>query len=532
MAFVYTNGFVLLDDEKMLRCVSFFSYFGVNEMPYAMAVVEPSDNPKFPISYQGIYNSLRSVPYGANVQVRFTLAGETIIKNQFTEAQEVTLFKGKLSGYGHILIHNKPKLVLWIDHWLMPFKWSSALTDDIHGVAAADRAVTSIFGEGDGLVPYTPGTFTQDNVKQDIWKNVIKPELLKLASSSTFNFSNNTDVVKILEDKKGVGYDGSELPLSFDTEDFRTIVSDIRRSIYMPDKDENTIWSKLLRIADRYKFSVIPRINDFSIAPSFPLLAGGNLGAILLQRGFFVDQDYNMRERNMYNAVNMSEGFTSFSYPFDFASRTRRTDEHSVFISDLDKENTRTIRRMSTPPWAYATLTDSFKTAETLGLTAGKKLLSSGYFMEEPAQRDPSNEPTLNETYNTRSGNEAFRYAQTELGEEKYRDRTVVLKCPIFFDYCPGSTIIFEMPTDRRADNPVAHVHIGYVRRVCVSMDQINRRGATWLIVSHLRDQTEQTGLISETHPMYNQKWIRAPLFKVRGFALDQEMGITTTAAS
>jgi hypothetical protein len=482
------------------ECIQFFGLFGLDDIPHACFVLAPSTETGLPSTYPEIYSVMANVSSGDPVTVTFRMSGRSS-EAQKTVDETITVFSGNLDGWGPIVFMGMTRILVWARHWLVDLEKYSALSRLVHGRSLFDYGLPPISADKEALTTSTQGSYQPSDVSGDLWKKVIKPELLRLSQNKATILNDN---------------DGSELPLSMTSvESPLDVLLDVRRTLSFVEDDETTLWDKLIRLGARYKFALSPRVKDFSIIPLVYTLGGSPPERQFNQVEFNLMQDFNSYLSEFTQAVESFEGATSYTLPFDIVGKKSRTKSRSSSVNDdpmqsLDEQ---------LQPWVYPWLSLSSRAAETMGLRSNK-LLASGYVTGS----EENSGQTANQAYNTISGSVAQAYLQAELSTQLYRERTVIIRGPLCFDLSPGSMVVYQDSQSSLDPNDRVHSTYGCVRRMCIALDS-SGKGGTWLLASHLRSVTEQTALAWKTHPLYKQRWVRAPLLDVPGLVARAELG-------
>lgn len=497
----YSSGIFTINGNK-IRCTGLEMFFGMNEIPYAVVTLTASDESGYAKTFFDIYNLLSSARHGDPVEVTYSLFGKPREDLSNANMRDIPIFTGLLDGWGPLVVRGTMHLQVWMVHWLHALKTIPAVVEDINGIAMSDARVPSVSADKDALVPISFGKYTPAAAVKNIWANLIKPELERMAAASEYG----TELIKSV-----FQYDKSEKPLDMSKmQNPAGIVLDIRRTLWLPEDDETTIWDKLVRLAARYKFSVIPRARDFSIAPC-SYVTGGVINDFILEEKYLSKlQDLCERSRGVVEKIRLMEDVSSLPSMFDRVGRVRR----DISYSDVKDSDPARMLVTQLPPWAYNPVTGATLTSSTMGLVSSK-LLAAGYSVKQAPDKIKT---SFNESYNALQSTDAEAFAQTEFLERLYSDRTAIVHCPLFFDYSPGSTIIMEAKkSGRPSDESIYHEEYGCVRRVGVVLSTDAKRSGSWYVISHLRSEKEQQQVTLVNHPLYNSQWVRAPLLNLPG---------------
>jgi hypothetical protein len=277
------------------------------------------------------------------------------------------------------------------------------------------------------------GKVKASDIKTNFWK-FIKDQLKVLLKSPLFG-SSSAEALDILSTDS---LDGSELPLTLtEIDDPQDVLIDVRRTLMYPENpDSCSIWGRLVELANRYHFFIVPRVFDYSVAPALYTMGGTPSLMFMPETEFTAIQDYSLRERHMYGSVAGFEDLTSYSVPFDVAGRRRNSSVHTKAV--LPESLLRSFLT-KLPSWVYRPYRACSMMAATMGLRE-HKLIAAGYTIKQPEENTGQ---TLNQLYNTLEGRAAKAFLQAELSSQRFQDHTVILKSGFMLDFAPGSMIAF-----------------------------------------------------------------------------------------
>jgi len=174
------------------------------------------------------------------------------------------------------------------------------------------------------------------------------------------------------------------------------------------------------------------------------------------------------------------------------------------------------------PSWLDRSWSPLQQTAKSLGLGADP-LAASGYMMKDP-EATTGGIVTANSNYNKLSNSSLIdAYLQTTLNE-KSAQNIGILKGGITFDIAPGSLVQTEMPMFRYPNESTYQSYFGMAWAVCIIMDGTAKTG-TWVTLRNVRTENEQANVPWSKHPMYDKRFVRAPINHIRGLTNDIELG-------
>lgn len=509
------SGQVSVDTGAQFYCTSAFTFFGLNEIPYARVLIAPAPEEAdavFPKTYPALYSQLKSLKQGeTNATVYMRLNGTPPVTGEGDfQNTNVAVFSGIFQNFGTTMVGGRLYVVMWIAHSMITLNQIPAIVDTIHGRSLSDNAVASTAGETadkEALVPYGLSTYKDDDVKKDLWGKIIQKELGKLMSFKSFGTVRAQKVADLFKGENFLNKDLA-LPLTFENcDDPKSVIADIRKTIYKTEGQDRTIWDKMLRLASRYKFFIVPRVADFLIEPGIYTLGmnSTNLGFDYSQFSTF--HEYTMKDMSQISVATPFEDASAYTSMFDPQAKKQFTTDTSTYpkgSAGLKKY----IVQFKAPPWVYSYDMLSQYSAQTLGLAA-QQLFSAGCVTRPVANP----EKTLNQHRNTIKGIGMQAFSDTELSEQLFKDRTAILRGPLMWDLSPGSSLMFEHPLSYAGGSPNNDSRaIGCIRRMCIAYDPVFKQMGTWIIASHVHTTEEHKRIPWQKHPMYNQRFLRAPL--------------------
>lgn len=515
--FVFSNGGCTIGSD-MIRCVAIKHHHALNEIPVAeIHLGVDTDTEGLPSSIQDLYTLLFSKKKGDDVVVAFQFsASANKERNQRELASEpVIVFRGKLLGWAPIWLGPSHfRMVVWAIHPLGLLDWASAVIDPIHGSGFDDHKLPTIIGKSQELVPYMKSPFVEDDVKTDIWKLLIKPELMRICRSARFEKPNCAALVDYLEDTAKVGNDGSEQPLSFKFSNPERVILDIRKRLYTSAVGRKTLWDALVELAGIYKFSIICRSFDFSIAPVLMALAGDAPASCIMYSADYVPrEEYNSLVRDIAQSTGMMRGLGGTSSFFDTEARKRQlafqSTEGEPVIAGTDFSMTPRFMDFDGEPF--------FRSGRTMGLKE-EQLFASGYKMD----KDAPEAPTLNKQYNAVPDDELQKYEAIVQNERGFSGPTAIMKGLINYSISPGNLVIVEPPMRYQSGEKFSTMYFANVHAVTNILDATTGSGqnGTYAILTHIRSSDEQKliPVALKKHPLYDKRWISAPLRNIPGY--------------
>lgn len=522
--FLYTNGLCLIGDQSH-RCVCIKQHHVINQIPVAEVTLVPDPTVKgLDADLPALYTSMFSTKKGDSVLVsfNFTATPDATISAKALSNETVVVFRGVLLGWAPVWLGPTTfRMVAYVIHPLGMLDWASTIIDPIQGSGFDDYKVPTVVGKYQELVPYMKGGYTDKDVETDIWGKLIKPELINICKAGVFGATNSQTLVDYLEDKNNVGNDGSEQPLSYKLSNPKKVILDVRRRLYNAGVGRRSLWDVLVELAGIYKFSIVCRSLDYSIAPILYALGGTPpLGSTVFWWKFVQREDYNALVRDIAQSTGLLRGTGGAPGFFDTESRRRQ----KTFRTVPEESVTAGTDYFMVPRFLDFDGEPFFNTGNSMGLKTDK-ILASGYTLDEPPGRwSPlsvisPNTKSLNEQYNTVPLAEMKAYADLVQNDRAYSGPTAVLKGNVDYSRSPGNMVYVEPPMRYKVNDAVSDMYFANIWGVTHILDSTNADSVgTYMILSHIRSTSEQGAIVLERHPLYDKRWMSSPLVKIAGF--------------
>ena len=443
-----------------------------------------------------------------DVEVRYTLNGRLREEQEELRDYQVALFNGVFLAWSPVWVVKGLKLYVWAAHPLINLMWTQSHVNELHGRGMTDWKFPTIYNKDAELVPFMRGEHSDTDVTEDLWKKVIKPDLLGLCNLKRMEDTNSEQCAQFLEN--GSFDQSGKLPFKVSSP-FSTLV-DVRKIIMTPKGKRDTLWDRLMELSVRYKFSVVPRATDYMIAPVMPALGAGPRNWYRFEE-LVTLQEYNMLVRDFTNTVSTLPGVDGFTGFFDIVNKKH--------FDQYEKYDHKTFGRLLTgyteygANWLSSLVDPVLRTAVTMGLQ-DETLFAPGYTVNAPE----NSENSINTSYNESTEEDSERFTKFTLNEQVFRNRTAVLKGMISFDSAPGSLLKAEMPNYNAPGEKSTVSLYGRVYSMCIILDGTPQTG-TWYVLDNVRTEDENQWLVSNdyrTHPLYDKQWIRAPYLDIDGF--------------
>jgi len=522
--FLYSDGLMTIN-SKQYRCTSFKALSVVNELPVIQLVLSPltkeqaaaSSVNDIPERYKEMYDELNVVPLGTALEVSYKFTGNT--KSDSTEPTvgqprrgvRTVVFRGVLTGWAPIWMTNTMQFTVWASSDFTFLNWSSSRLDKIHGLGANDMTLPSIITKDDELVPFMRGTYDESVVNQDIWKQLLKKELIALSKMDTNGLVNMEKAVEMLENKD---LDSSPFEIALNTPDPLSVIINMREMLMGSRYGRGTLWERLRKILVQYKLSIIFRLTDYMVLPVTHTL-NAQPEVEFLFTDFQTVNRYNAVVRTLIESTNLIVDNSAFTGFFDTINKAQ------VGSAVMVNEDRRGHHVGPFPPWLSHMWSPLSMTSKTMGLDADK-LHVPGYLMKDP--ETSASETSVNLLYNESSKNSIYQdYAETVLNQKAFQN-VGILKGGISFDISPGSLMKAEMSVYRLPNETEYSNFYGMAWAVCVIMDGTPKTG-TWVALRNVRGEDEQRSIPWTEHPLYKKTFIRAPFNPIPDITHDIELG-------
>lgn len=508
----FFDGTCLIGSTR-IRCTGVKHHHAINQVPVAeISLGLDTATSEMPATMQELYSAMFSKSKGDEVIVAymFSASQDKDKSKKGIEARPVAVFKGVLLGWAPVWIGPKSfKLVVWAIHPLGMLDWTSSMIDAIHGSGFDDYTVPTIAGKAQELVPYMKGAYSPSNLSTDMWKSFIKPELVRLCGS---NRAGKPNCKKLVEYLNSSSADGSEQPLSLKFSDTMSALIDIRRRLYFSAIGRRSLWDALVDIANAYKFSILCRSTDYSIAPTLMALGGAmDPSSIMYWSDFANREEYNSLVRDVAQSTGMLRGLGGVSSFFDSEARKRQT----AFGDTPDENMTVGVDYFKLPSFMDFDSAAFVNAGKTMGLKE-EQLFAAGYKVDAVAKEIKS----LNSKYNASAAKDLSSYEAIVQNDRSFSGPTVILRGNINYNVSPGNTVVLEPPMLYQPKQTIAYTYVATVwgvSNVLESSEGYSMNG-TYAILSHVRSFTEQAAIELERHPMYDKRWISAPLTAIAGY--------------
>lgn len=510
--FSYQDG-TLSVNGATYTCVNLRMVFHANKLPLIRAVITPEisggSDTDGPASYSALIDAMLPVQRGSAATVTYSLAWAEDATETPETAETFTVFSGIVSGWAPVWIANRMSITVWLAHPLSLLDWDSPVSDAIHGRGWADYdqpILTEYVGD---LTAVSPGKYTAANAQSDLWKLVLKPMLVERLGDSVFGSSISDAAVAYLNDDT---YDLSESTLPLAVGDAKSAIAYCRSVLYRGDLSP---WSALCMLGEKLHFRVLPRPNGYSVAPVLPGMGGSAPEYLLTKDAFTIRQDTDARRALSRDSGLLLQGPSNYTGFFD--SVTTKL----VTASDM-RSPAGGVTVHQSPVWLSGVYGQTEYTAQTMGLRDSLLYVSGCRVDTEDGTAEQTRNVRRNETLQAGLTAEL----QAAQGYRRFAERTTILRGGITFDPSPGSVVRIEMQGyDRPADggDPEEYM-VGHVHSVLVDLSINTRQAGTWVLLTHLRTREEQEELEPSRHPMYDKRWVSAPLLTLSGLSSEQEV--------
>jgi hypothetical protein len=524
--FLVYNGVATVGSTQF-RCATLKQSCVVNRVPVSEITVvadapEPQKPAKYPQSVKELYDKLLLAKKGDSVTVTFSLNvdADPAVDQSALNTEDLLVYKGVLLGWAPSWFGPSVlRMTIWAIHPLGMLDWSSSILDGIHGTGFDDHKLPSIQNKDEELVPYMLGKYTEGNVTENLWGKVIKPELIRLCRMTRFDGVNADKVATYLETASN---DGSEQPLAWQSADSaKRIIMDVRATLQRSASGRLSLWDNLISLSDTYKFFVLGRSTDYSVAPIIPAVGGDTPKLTMVWQRFFPREEFNALARQITQSVGMLRpqgGATGF---FDVEAKVLRREFRPTSAATAgSKELTAGTDYFPVPRFLDSVFDPFLRTTITMGLGT-EPLFAAGYRLKDEAPEVD----TLNKLYNRTSMTTDLKsYTEILMNERQFDGFSAVMQGNLDFNFGPGSNVLIEAPMYRdKSTDDLGQPFVGHVWGVTLSIDFVNKTAGTYVVLSHVRTKAEQAAIVLKNHPLYNKRWVSAPLLKIPKFTKDPE---------
>lgn len=522
--FVFTDGIVSIGGTEFrwhnVKCGYVSNQIPVSEI--TLMSDNATEDASYPQTMQEAYKALLKTAKGDDVLVttKITTDADDTAGTPALSNKKVTLFTGVLLGWAPVWFAPRSlKLTVWAIHPLGLLDWASMFVNPVQGSGFDDYGVPPVITEKDEIVPYMMGEYKDTDVTTDLWGKVIKPELIKLCRAKKFDDKVNAEkTAKYLESKSD-----QSAKLTWQLENPQKVILDVRRTLYSAVEGRKSLWDALVTLSDIYKFSIVARANDFSIAPIIPTLGGDPpKNSMMTWQRYSRRQEFNSLARQITQSVGMLRGTGGMPGYFDTKSKK---SAQSLLTLSADKVIAGTDY-VPYPAFMDFRYDPFFKTGNTVGLK-DETLFAAGYRLKE----DATEVPTLNTAYNKLSADDLKKYASVIMSERAFDGFSGVFYGNTTFNECPGNTVIVEPPlalTFSKSGDVVSTkattYYFGHVWAVTIVFDAAGKTSGTYTVLTHIRTTPEQEALELKTHPLYNKRWVSTPVLTIPGYTAKPEV--------
>ena len=507
--FAYTKGVATIGDNDYC-CVDFTGSFYVNKLPHIKLILStaPADGSEWrgsnlSKSFNELFDSLRGLTPGDTLTVTYLTSFNPDINKAKPEGVvtdvEVTVFSGTFINWAPVWINGLLQVTVWAAHPLELLNKASPASDFIHGRGWPDYEQPMVSELQGDITSFSPGKYKGSDAITDLWKSVLKKMLVDRLTDTVHGQETNKAIIAYLNDDD---MDLSELPLALNG-DVDSAIAYCRSILYRGDI---TPWQALVQLAKEFHFCILPRPAGFSVAPILPTM-GGTAPTQLLEADVYTRRiEHNNSGHNAEDSSILMQQASDYTGMFD--STTCAFIDSSMLADPIGGTSI-----VKPPAWISGLYAQPTRTASTLGLgeetlyVAGCKIVSS----------DETTEVTRNSLRNDLLDRELTTELAASNGYTKYADRTLIMRGPPGFDVSPGSTVRVE-PAGYIRDpytDEITEYYVGFIRSIILSLSLSVQAASTWILLTHVRTKQEQMVLETEKHPMYDQRWIRAPLIVV-----------------
>ena len=563
MTDIFRSKFIVEMDAvgQRFEVASFTADFGINDIPTATCVLAIGRNAANGTTEAKIHRHLDELKEFVEVKVYFSAEGEWSRQHDWPSG-EFVIFEGKIQGIGFQKVNGKVELVAHLQHWLMDLNHGSAINEGMHPTIPMEythgAVYTGLFPNlsGAGIHANSFGIWSAalagvvkiDNIKADLWGEVLKPLLCglgqqegvqlntELSGPQCFDLPNAgvigpndiaTAALKRIEGLSTTAF-GQEcssaiscytpkleldLPSGASAIPF-TVVDAITAAIMdttVSSYVRSTLWSKLVEFGETFQFDVIPLADKALVVPkTFGLrntwckkIKAADYATVALS---------SIIDKPMRGVAVVSTGRTFDTGVLEGADTMGVGGCYSPDPLPINGM----IHIIRPPAWLENVLAAGHSPTSTTGAGGPGGVSTSttpaGLSSSRVGNRDNASRPTIMKT-----AIEMYEaYAHAMYVQNVLRTRSGSLSGKLRFDISPGAVVEIEGTSDKflNAGDKVAQTLVGTVIRVAIAINAEKAKAGTSFRLRDLRTTAENADdrTSSDFHPLYVTIFKGAPL--------------------
>lgn len=469
-----SDGYVAVSGHS-IRCVHAELNYTLNGIPFAVFNLVPDVDGHGPKTFYDVYTAVVGANLGDTVTADFVISGRNQrFQSELSDDTPRRVWEGVFSGAGVFGAAGGSYCQVWSCHSIAALDDTPAMVPPVHGRGAHDFALSL-----ERLHPVEAYSGAQD-----LWGDIILPVMSRLYPLAS-------ELLGKIQAR----------PLMLSGADQYALVEDVCRHVCFPCGSPSSLWDILIGLAQRYRFFVTCIEGDITLVPGIPTTS--RLPAKTLPDGFcsLFQETYKWSRPTVQNALALPAWDASL---FDTYARVPQ---------QLPEVEHKTLA-IRAPSWVGGAYREVARTKETLGLAGSTPV--AGYSLAVP---------------NSASSNQSSRavdlsgVSEAEAAIRLHEKSTQILHMSFNADFCPGSQLAFT--PDQSAWTEIMDVGratlVGCVKQVSVVLTSATNLTGTWVALSNVRALNEQGKIPWDKHPMYNSRWIRAPILQLAGFSQPEE---------
>jgi hypothetical protein len=492
-----------------IPCISAVVRFGLNSIPEAVFSI--ASGVLAGTSKISPIHSSFSLKNQFRIKAYLNLSGEAISGNWPKDA--FLLFDGFVTGVSPTVSARSSYINISATHWLSELMAASALNKWFNPTSNVDLSVLPIYrvitkpGETMAGGPTEAGAvlnqrsgsqlfISSSNIRQDLWKNAVKPTMLWMANNPSIlsdtsrlntGSGENQAVVEAINRMDGDGITSGELGFKTSSGTLEKQIAAEMGTRFFSNGFGQTLWHKLLRIADQMSFAVVPIVDTATCAPTFPFLS--KPWATIYPDHYFSCSPRMGTPRLLRGVVGIGKPTSQFG-------------EGQGTVSDLAK-------------FDLADFSEVYKHGQILfhelPIWLSQLVVTPGSMISVNQVGRPSTAESKKLPIFAYDDELLRKYIKTIFLHAATRHRTMEIVGPMRFDIGPGS-VLEVLTASAEDDNYISH--FGMANSVEIKLDAQTAVATTTFSLSNIitKDEREiskngEYAFVEDTHPFYNQAW-------------------------
>ena len=429
-------------------------------------------------------------------------------------SEENMIFDGFSAGAPYQRNYDSSSFSVGLIGWLDDLMNSSALSK-LFAVGTPSDFFQPAVADIDGVTIYTPTgageALVQQNVSSDLW-NTARMALITLCKTALLDIpgqeaaataggevrprdaTDNSVAIDILENR----FTGDDLEMVVqDTTMKDSVALHVGDLVFRPVQGD-TIWSKIMALADLYAFAIVPMVATARAVAWLPFVKPDSVSQQITA------DEYESITPTVFSKTQLRGAVLLGSlWCMDGAINNQAKEQSQVAARYIVGEVGQIIAETA-PAWLTGEMSSEAWTPETTG-QGGQGVRATGKVSEGGAP--PKG---VNETYSEMMKAETVgqKYAQYIFLTNYLNGRTATIVGKLRLDICPGTPVKIEVGG---ADLYGEQFIYGNVRSVTIMAETRSPSASTVFNIDHYYMEKE-AALAAETHPLYSDVFKGASL--------------------